>query len=111
VKNVGLVNVKVVSTRNFDTGGLAATLNYRAAISNSYVTGLVYGAAGAMVGGLVGRQTGGTIQRSHSSATVTREQLRRRLVGAQQAGAISDYQSYATGPITDRWRALSAACR
>jgi hypothetical protein len=103
VKNLGLVNVRVVSTggRTTDDVGALASAQYDGIISNVFVTGSVEGVETAEVGGLIGVQTGGTIMRSHSGAAVTGRNFGSivgGLVGSQDRGA-KIVESYATGPV------------
>lgn len=104
IKNLGLVNVNVVSTGDTsvsEVGGLAGTLNFKASIVDSYVTGKVSG-ENTLVGGLVGEQEGGTILRSHSAAAVHGGSAG-GLVGDQESGSGAIIiQSYATGKVSGR---------
>jgi len=93
IANVGVPNANVTGLN--DVGGLVG-LNNGAAISNSYVSGIVSGSS--YVGGLVGYSKGGSISNSYSSASVTASSGYGAggLAGANY-GSIS--QSYATGKV------------
>jgi len=93
IANVGVPNANVSGLNA--VGGLIG-LNNGAAISNSYVSGIVSGSS--YVGGLVGYSTGGSISNSYSSASVTARSGYGAggLVGMNY-GSIS--QSYATGKV------------
>jgi filamentous hemagglutinin family protein len=93
IANVGVPNANVSGLNA--VGGLVG-LNNGAAISNSYVSGIVSGSSYA--GGLVGYSPGGSISNSYSSASVTARSGYGAggLVGVNY-GSIS--QSYATGKV------------
>ena len=93
IKNVGLENVSIIEGGR-DVGGLAGT--NQGTIDNSYVTGNVSG--DWYVGGLVGTNKSGTINKSYASVNVegTRNAIG-GLVGTNYEGTISN--SYATGNV------------
>jgi len=93
IANVGVLGANVSGLN--DVGGLVG-FNKGAAISNSYVSGIVSGSS--YVGGLVGYSKGGSISNSYSSASVTASSGYGAggLAGANY-GSIS--QSYATGKV------------
>jgi hypothetical protein len=91
VKNLGLVNVYVVST--VSPGGLASTnLGY---VHNCYTTGTVI-SGGGMTGGLVGHNAG-MITDCYSTATVTGETVTGGLVG-ENTGVV--FSCHSTGDVT-----------
>jgi len=133
VSNLGLINVNITTARSYcnynsnpnclkDTGGIAGYSS--GIISNSYVTGYIYGkesrtggivgglsgivtncySNGTMdcydcdVGGLVGKQYGGLINNSYSRSSVGSYYYELGgLVGTQASGTVSN--SYSTGSV------------
>ena len=133
VSNLGLIDVNIVTTRPYcnynsnsnclkDTGGIAGYST--GTISDSYVTGYIYGKesrtggiAGGFsgtinscystatmdcydcdVGGLVGKQYGGLINNSYSRSSVSSYYYELGgLVGKQAGGVVSN--SYSTGSV------------
>ncbi|MGG6899001.1 MBG domain-containing protein, partial [Rhizobium sp. BR 315] len=96
IQNIGLVNVSVANTNPYGryVGGLVGYQSGNT-INNTYVTGSVNG--GSNTGGLVGYLNGGAINSAYSSATVG---------GAVRVGGLAGYVSgavnnaYATGAVT-----------
>lgn len=99
VKNLGLPNISVTPTGFSSIGGIAGVS--AGSITNSYVTGLINGVAGA-AGGLVGvNDNSGHITQSYADASVTGTGT----AGIQLGGLIgsntgSINESYSTGAVT-----------
>jgi hypothetical protein len=92
VKNVGLENVKMSSTRWF-IGGLVG-LNEYGTVSNCYSTGTVKG--GEYVGGLIGENYRGTISNCYSTVFVNGERIVGGLIGLNN-GTV--FNCYSTGSV------------
>jgi hypothetical protein len=92
VKNVGLENVKISSTRWF-IGGLVG-LNEYGTVSNCYSTGTVKG--GEYVGGLIGENYRGTISNCYSTVFVNGERIVGGLIGLNN-GTV--FNCYSTGSV------------
>jgi Predicted solute binding protein len=102
VKNLGLVSV-TCNVGSYSTAGILAGFN-AGAIQNCYTTGTLSG-SGAIYGGLVGNNNGGTISGCYSSASVTSTASSSTavvggLVG-QTPGTSTITNSYATGSVTN----------
>jgi len=95
VENVGLINVNVTGTSGY-VGGLVGDQESGTLINNSFTTGYVNSTGNFYVGGLVG-VTEGDIYNSYSSANVYGPTKVGGLVGEQGLGTIN--RCYATGNV------------
>ncbi|MGY5809146.1 MBG domain-containing protein [Rhizobium sp. LEGMi198b] len=98
IQDIGLVNVSVANTNPFGryVGGLVGYQSGNT-INNAYVTGWVSG--GSNAGGLVGYLNGGAINSAYSSAAVSGTANVGGLAGFVNGGAV--YKAYATGTVVD----------
>jgi len=98
VKNLGLKDITISHTGTGQESGGIASNNY-GLVENCFVAGTSVIQCAAIAGGVVGRNTGGTVQNCYSTATVT--------ANGNNAGGIVGYigsgiiqNCYATGVIT-----------
>ena len=100
VRNLGLVDVSISSPSSAYVGPLVGAM-LTSVVENSFATGEVAGgSSGSNVGGLVGYMSGGSIRRSHSTASVfARNGSVGGLVGfgAEEYAIIGSYASGAVG--------------
>ncbi|MGY5776270.1 MBG domain-containing protein [Rhizobium sp. LEGMi135b] len=96
IQDIGLLNVSVANTNPFAryVGGLVGYQSGNT-INNAYVSGSVN--AGSNTGGLVGYLSGGTINSAYSSATVSGATSVGGLAGFVNGGAVNN--AYATGAV------------
>lgn len=96
INNVGLENVDITGSRR--TGGLVGYLRDGSKIANSYTTGIIEN-SNSYLGGLVGRDGGGTIKNSYSTATINGSNSRwiGGLIGVIRGKVVN---SYSNGKVT-----------